>query len=240
MGIFWYLDDLIRTNTSMKNFICVVILCLVYNMGVAQNDIKTLTIINKIITDKNIVYQDSIGRFAIHLMHEGLWFPQSHMFYKESTDSVIFTENGTGKRTAMSRNKATPLVFKGNGGRMSPVDLDSMTMSVGEMKYVNAEIDKMANHKWGSNLFPDSRIISTDTVNAVFKDWKHRGWNYMYKMGIHKLYTFSKPILLRKGTFCLFYYGYGCGSLCGYGEFALYKKESGKWVRWVAISSWIS
>ncbi|MFD2873827.1 hypothetical protein ACFS5N_15180 [Mucilaginibacter ximonensis] len=197
-------------------------------------------IINQIITDKDIVYQDSIGRFAIHIMHEGLWYPQSHMFYKESADSVIFTENGTGKPTAMSRAKGNSLVFKDKGGRMRPVGLDSMVMSVAEMKYVNDEIDKMVNYKWYDHLFLDSRMISTDTVNAVFKDWKGRGWNYMYKMGIHKLYTFSKPILLRNGTFCLFYYGYSCGGLCGYGEFALYKNENGKWVRWVAISSWIS
>jgi len=222
----------------MKPFLYLIIFSLIGNIACAQNDLKTKKLINEIINEKGIVYQDSIGGFAIRIMHEGLWYKQSHVFYKESADSVIYTDT-TGKRTPMSRARATPLVLKFNNGRMRPVALDSMTMSVKEIAYINAEIDKMKDHKWDKGLFENSQIIPTDTVTAIFKNSK-RGWSYMYKKGINKFYTISKPILLHKGAFCLLYYGYSCGGLCGYGELALYKKENGKWVHWVAISSWIS
>ncbi len=223
----------------MTSVISLVLLCLFCTVAIAQSDLISKKSINEIITEKGIVYQDSISKFAIRIMHEGLWYPKSHVFFKESADSVIYT-NASGKQTAMSRAKATPLVLKENGARMRPVSLDSMTMSVEEMKYINAEIDKMGSHKWNKGLFENSQMIATDTVSAIFKDWKNRGWGYMYKIGIRKFYTIAKPILLRQGSFCLFYHAYSCGGLCGYGEFALYKKENGKWVHWVAISSWIS
>ena len=222
----------------MKNIICVAMLCLACNLAHAQNDPKSKEIINEIIKEKSIIYQDSIGKFAIKIMHEGLWYPQSHMFYKESADSVIYT-NASGKQVPMSRTEATPLVLKEKGGRMRPVRLDSMVISVEEMKYVNAEIDKMSTHKWDKGLLENSQMITTDTVNAIFKDRK-RSWSYMYKIGINKFYTFAKPISLHNGRFCLFYHAYSCGGLCGYGEFALYKKENGQWVRWTSISAWIS
>lgn len=53
-------------------------------------------------------------------------------------------------------------------------------------------------------------------------------------------YSITKPIFLRKGKYCLFYYSYVCGPLCGQGIFAIYKKTNGKWERWIVLTEWNS
>ena len=92
---------------------------------------------------------------------------------------------------------------------------------------------------WTAGSFPGARLISQDTVQSIFRDTA-RGWNYFYKVYGPAFYTFSRPVFLRGDSLCVFYSATHCGGLCGSGELSLYRKEGGRWVFQLILSSWIS
>ena len=93
--------------------------------------------------------------------------------------------------------------------------------------------------KWTKEMFPNIKIISSDTLATIFAS-DSDGWNYFYKNIGEGFCTFSIPIFLRNNTYCLFYFDEHCGSLCGGGSLDLYKKENGKWVIIKSYCSWVS
>ncbi len=252
----------------MKQSIVVIIVCLICKIAVAQNYPEAKKFINEVITEKNIIYQDSASRNVLSMMQEVLKHNERHVFYKFKKDSVFYTDS-TGVKTPMLRSKATtivykemhnmiyyvdsmvkrnnilgsqamPIVPKQKQSRMLPLLEDSLTFSDQEIAYVYRELARLSKHKWDAGLLENSQMIPTDTITKVFADLKLGGWEYLYNKGIKKNYTFGTPVFLRNNTYCIFYYGYGCGGLCGYGDFAVYKKENGKWTYWGSITSWIS
>jgi hypothetical protein len=48
-------------------------------------------------------------------------------------------------------------------------------------------------------------------------------------------YNILKPIFLRKYSICIFFSRYICGSLCGFGFLAIFKKQGNKWVNWISL-----
>ena len=106
--------------------------------------------------------------------------------------------------------------------------------------FTREELDFIVNKKfpsiskWTNEMFPNIKIISSDTVRAIFngKDWKdwEREWDYFYKNIGSGFNDFSAPIFLRNYTYCLFYSAHFCGDLCGESRLDLYKKENGKWI----------
>jgi len=91
--------------------------------------------------------------------------------------------------------------------------------------------------KWTKDFFINVKLISSDTINAIFKD---RWWDYFYKHIGPGFTTFSTPIFLRNDTYCLFYSDHHCGWLCGGGQVTLYKKEKNKWISVKSYCNWIS
>ena len=81
--------------------------------------------------------------------------------------------------------------------------------------------------------------IPSDTLEAIFNDSK-RGSSYFGEKYKAAIYSFSEPIFLRGGKFCVFYYDYSCGELCGEGNFSIYIKTWLGWRPYVSIYSWIS
>jgi hypothetical protein len=251
----------------MKLLVCLLLFCLFGNVAFAQNPPKIKKFINEIVTEPNIVYQDSANKNTLSMLQNALMNNKRHIFYKFKKDSVIYTDN-TNIKIPMLRSKATAIVldemhslahyidstFKGHtlksgerpiipeqkGSRMLPMLEDSLILSDRDIAYAYKEIAKVSKHKWENGLFENSRVIPNDTITKVFADWARRGWSEMYRKGINKFYTIGMPVFLRNHTYCLFYYDYSCGGLCGYGDFAIYKKENGKWTYWGRISSWIS
>jgi uncharacterized protein YjcR len=249
-------------------YLIAIIVCLISKIALAQNYPEAKKFINEVITEKNIIYQDSASRNVLSMMQDALKNNKKHIFYKLKKDSVLLIDD-TGVKMPMLRSKATPIVLKEmhsiiqnidstikknnmlgskampivpkqKHSRMLPIVEDSLTFSEQEIAHAYKEIAKVSKHKWDNGLFENSKLIPTDTVKKVFADRKLLGWQYMYSKGINKIYSFGMPVFLRNDTYCLFYYDYGCDYLCGYGEFAIYKKDNGKWTYWGRISSWIS
>lgn len=223
----------------MKYFASFIFLSLICSITFAQEFTKAREIISNVINVKNITYQDSISKGAIISMRKSMQVYKVGIFYKFREDSVIYTDS-LGKKKVMSfwdvqrlnlRKFYKPIIF---------IKSDSVKFTESEIKYINEEITKMARYKWDKGLFADALLIPTDKINKIFTDNIFKGWAYLKAKHIEKLYSFAPPIFLRDDTYCLFYYSYGCGDLCGQGEFALYKKENGKWVKWFNLFESIS
>jgi len=82
--------------------------------------------------------------------------------------------------------------------------------------------------RWSKEFFETTKIISSDTINTIFKD-DSKWWTYFNKYIGKGFSTFSVPIFLRNDTYCLFYSDHHCGGLCGGGSLTLYKKQNNKW-----------
>lgn len=115
---------------------------------------------------------------------------------------------------------------------------DSTFYTKEELSFIEKSM-KASSIKWSSGLFGSAKIMSRDSIDAIFKD-KSKGWYYFYKHIGKGVYSFSLPIFLRNDTYCLFYSDYSCGYTCGEGHFKLYKKENGSWVEVKTYCEWIS
>ena len=93
--------------------------------------------------------------------------------------------------------------------------------------------------KWTKELFANTKLVSSDTINSIFKD-KLKWWTYFYKHIGRGFNTFSVPIFFRNDSYCLFYSDHHCGGLCGGGRLTLYKKENNKWTEVKSYCDWIS
>ena len=91
--------------------------------------------------------------------------------------------------------------------------------------------------KWTKEFFRNTRLVSSDTINAIFKD-NSKWWTYFNKHIGRAFNTFS--IFLRNDTYCLFYSDHSCGGLCGSGRLTLYKKENNKWTKVKSYCDWVS
>jgi hypothetical protein len=108
-----------------------------------------------------------------------------------------------------------------------------------EKVFVLNEIEKIKKQTLPDHILPFAKSISQDSLNQLFKGM-NKGWENMYKKGIRGYYQFHKPIFFRKGTFCIFQYGYSCGFLCGYGSTSVYKKTEKGWEEFIEFSNWVS
>ncbi len=115
-----------------------------------------------------------------------------------------------------------------------------IVLSKQEKVYIFKCLQEQKTKAWPDNLFPKSRLILYDTITAIFKD-RRRGWpyfnNHFARSGFH---SFTQPIFLRNNSLCIFYSDYSCGGLCGSGEFAVYRKQNGVWIKIISLYSWIS
>lgn len=115
---------------------------------------------------------------------------------------------------------------------------DSTTFTKDELNYIKNN-KFISITKWTKNIFPNIQIISSDTINAIFKDNK-KWWAYFYKNYGNSFSSFSFPIFLRDNMYCLFYSDHHCGGLCGGGRLKLYKKEKDGWIEIKSYCNWIS
>jgi hypothetical protein len=109
-----------------------------------------------------------------------------------------------------------------------------------ERIHIGQALTKLTSNQWSSSLFKYGRLISQDTVRAIFKDREHRGWQYFKQHYGAELHEFSNPIFIRDNTLCIFYSGYSCGYECGEGELAIFKKQKEDWVLWMKLYVWLS
>lgn len=116
---------------------------------------------------------------------------------------------------------------------------DTTLFTIIERGIIRSQVSMPFLNNWETILVDKARIISQDTVNAIFKD-KYRWWNYFYKHYGKGFSSYSAPIFLRNYTLCLFYSGHSCGGLCGGGQVTLFKKEHNTWKPFRIFCNWIS
>jgi hypothetical protein len=118
---------------------------------------------------------------------------------------------------------------------------DSVTFTPQEQNLVRAWAAQPPIHRWTNDLIPGVRLISKDSINAIFAAYHPGGgWDYIHDHYGPRLNGFGCPLFLRNNTYCLFYYEYGCGSLCGFGSLVLYKKKGSRWIRVKDWGTWMS
>lgn len=217
----------------MKYFLIALFVFLACESSYAQ-DKKTQAFVKEVIGQDSFTCADSVSKYAIYNMRKSLNNYKNSVFYKFRGDSVIYSD-GFGKKIISVSNSR-----KFSNNHIRYIKLDSIKFSETEVKYIDTKIAEMNRYKWNKELFAGATLVPTDTINKIFGDRRKDGWAYLNAKGISKLYTIAPPIFLRNDTYCLFYYGYGCGDLCGQWEFALYKKEYGRWVKWFSLFESIS
>jgi len=116
---------------------------------------------------------------------------------------------------------------------------DYIVLSKEEKAYILKCLQEQRADTWPNHLLPNSRLVLYDTIASIFKDRK-REWTYFYSHYGAKFHSFSKPIFLRNNSLCFFYSDYSCGGLCGFGNFAIYRINNGKWEEIISLFSWIS
>lgn len=252
----------------MKSILIAFMICLVVYQVNAQNDPKAKAFINEIIIAQDIsdsisvsemlvrynmakdprpkvkrVYQDSISKSGVSMMREAMQVNKNGIIYSMRTDSLIYLDN-VGSKSRVSRQDTYKMLPLPIGARFQQILADSITITKQERAYISTAIDNIEKHIWQQGLVLDAQLITVDSVRRVFdrriSDRMFDGWTYFRNKGVDRIYSFTVPVFFRNDTYCLFYYDYGCGNLCGEGQVAIYKKVKGKWVKWSILSSWIS
>jgi len=130
-----------------------------------------------------------------------------------------------------------------NNDCLKEVLLDTLTFSRQERDYISGEAKKPTIQSWTNEIFPNIKIVSSDTIRKIFKDYSKehsKGWDYFYSHIGKSADGFSSPIFYKNYTYCLFYSDHYCGFLCAEGSLTLYKKEGNKWIEVKSFCNWAS
>jgi hypothetical protein len=176
-------------------------------------------------------------------MREAMQANKNGVVYSMRTDSLVYIDS-VGNKSRVSKQNSYKMRPWPVGARFQPILADSMAINSIERAYINDEIENMQKQIWQEGLVLDAHLITADSVKKVFDkrktDRMFDGWTYFNNIGVNRIYNFSVPIFFRNDSYCLFYYGYGCGNLCAEGTVTIYKKVNGKWEPFSTLMSWVS
>ena len=126
------------------------------------------------------------------------------------------------------------------GYKYESVD-NRLILSKEDRKQIDNQLDSLNSNDWYNSLhLENAQAVSQDTIKAIFANSPDWGWRYFRTKYGRELYHFSKPILFRNNTLCLFYYSTSSGSFSGEEYLTLFRKEQGNWVKWFTLYSWVS
>lgn len=123
--------------------------------------------------------------------------------------------------------KDTIWIFKQlDSGRLQRID--SIILSKEEKTYIEKQLIEQEGKIWGKNLLEKSQLTENDTT---YKQLNFSEWPRDYNP--KTIYSFSKPIFLRRASICFFYYQ-SVSADRSKGQLGLYKKDNSKWkfVQW--------
>jgi len=105
-----------------------------------------------------------------------------------------------------------------------------------EKKIIKEKIEDHRRSYWKRNLFPNSRMISLDTLKYIM-DNHQLGWNFFHKFYGNRYNEFIDPIFLKNNSIAI------CATIsmysgsAGHYEISLFKMESSKWQRWYYLEA---
>ncbi len=107
--------------------------------------------------------------------------------------------------------------------------VDSLTLTEDEVDSAISKLHLSKRVKWSKDLLPNARI--TDT-GSYFERWRNT------TPGVAKpaYWTMSLPSFFRDGRYCIMFFMYYCGPMCGYEALIVYRKEGNHWVKFGTFS----
>ena len=108
---------------------------------------------------------------------------------------------------------------------ISSTNKANLTLTNFEITQLKQNLANYKFHQWPEKLFTNSKRISSDSTLSFLSNNKN-----------NDLYLFSKPAFIRNNTIGLFYVvRLCCGGINGPVDLSFYRRENGKWQRWITI-----
>jgi hypothetical protein len=101
----------------------------------------------------------------------------------------------------------------------------TLTLTSAEINQLKHSLTTAKSHKWREDLFSSSKRISSDSTHSFLISDRNKD-----------LYLFSLPAFIRNNTIALFYVVHlCCGGIYGPVDLSFYRRENGKWQKWITI-----
>jgi hypothetical protein len=113
-------------------------------------------------------------------------------------------------------------------------DSKPFTITKEEQDFLLKELDQLKTYKWSANMFPYSRCLSQNEIQATF-DNREKLPTEKEKNMCATVYTFSRPIFLRNNTIALFLDQRRYRTNYTQLAFSFYKFENNQWNRMAAV-----
>jgi len=108
---------------------------------------------------------------------------------------------------------------------------ESIVLTKQELDSLLLQLDACKTFRWTSQ---DLSRIQLDRLTLITGDSTQKLYDVTIK------YHILPPLFIRNGRYCIFYYDYCCGGLCGEGHLVIYKREGNEWKRWWGLYGWVS
>ena len=112
-----------------------------------------------------------------------------------------------------------------------------------DVEFMKLQMNKRFEFRIERTLIENKVVIPFDSLNKLYTDsekpdkfWKR----FEKKYGARKFDGISLPIFSVDYKTAIISYGYHCGSLCGSGETAIYRKVNGQWEKLTSLNRWTS
>jgi hypothetical protein len=146
------------------------------------------------------------------------------LYYTDKIDAHII--DSTIKRIAGSRN------FRIDHYMSSPDEI--LVLSETERSFLINELEKLKTHKWDSDMFPQSKMVTLNEVKKVFKIVRKLKTTSEVNM-CSIIYTFSNPIKIRSGELALYLYQERYRENYTQLKFSFYIKISDNWEEYASV-----
>lgn len=130
-------------------------------------------------------------------------------------------------------------LYKNSSSNNETQKYDNIQLTDKEKEYLVKEMNSQRGKLWKDNLLKNSTVISRDSLTSIFSKNIDR-WGYFHRKYGESYYSFTKPIFIRDNSICFFYFSYFHDTSFAGGEFAVFKKENGKWKYYMTIWEWTS
>lgn len=109
---------------------------------------------------------------------------------------------------------------------------DTIKLSPGDREQILQQLAAFKTFKWSEE---DAKKINLDRISVISRDSVgSRNLEHAIK------YNIVPPVYFHNNNYCIFYFGYSCGWLCGQGRISVYKKTSSGWQLWSVLMDWYS